>query len=418
MFRCFAWPAVGLVAVLAAGGALAATPVAYVAERGHGRSEALLVELRSGGTRASVVSDLGRGQGGVSSIGGFQVITLDVPVQTEYDGVGDCDGLPARIRRETQQIGTRVRSGKPGKGLSEMSYAGTDTILDGCDAGKVVSWGGFVADQGIPMVHRSLASTASLSDLVPGVSLAGLSAAPGSVVPGNQVGMVLPVEVVSFGSGQLSFATTGVTLPYAISADGWLSFALPAGGQRGYLRLTTADSRGMEQWMSADMSGGVPQAVWSQAVIKPVGGAAWGTGSANARIWESAIFEKSMNPFYFHLYRDGTGERVQRFLSDGTEQRSPLSAWYLDGDNLVTERTAGSQLRRRVWQPIAINGKAIGVLEAETYYFADGSSINVIPQRVNAYIDEGKAVKPAAAQVRRAAAQSARSSSPGRSLSR
>ncbi|MBQ0943943.1 hypothetical protein KAK07_11415 [Ideonella sp. 4Y16] len=415
-FRPLFASALALAAALASGQVLAAKPVAYAAENGFGQSDALLIELKNSGTRAVVVTPLGRGQGAVSTVAGFQVVTLDTPYTEEQDGpIADCDGLPTRVRHDTTQVGTRLRSGTANKGLSELSYAGTDTTLDGCDAGKVVSWGGFVAGQGTNTIHRNLAQIPGLADLVPGSTLAGLSADPGTVV-NNQLG----ADLATFGSGSLSFARSGATVPYTVNADGWIVMSLPTGAQRGYLRLALADNRGMEQWLSADMLGGVPQNLWSPQMMKPVAGTAWGAGAANARIWESAIFAKSTFPFFFYLYKDGTGERVSKDLVAGTESRAPLSAWTVDGSGaLVTERTTGgSLLRRRTWQPLALNGKAMGVLESETGYFPDGSTVVIIPPRVNAYIDQGKAVKPAVKQAARQATQSLRSPSSSRSLSR
>lgn len=408
-------PMLALAAALAGGQALAAKPVAYAAENGYGQSDALLIELKNGGTRAVVNTPLGRAQGAVSLLGGFQVVTLDAPYTEEQDGpVAACDGLPTRVRHDTTQVGTRLRSGTANKGLSELAYAGTDTTLNGCDAGKVVGWGGFEAGQGINTIHRNLGNLPGLADLVPGTVLAGLSADAGTVVANT-----LAVDIATFGSGSMSFARAGVSVPYTVNADGWIVMSLPTGAQRGYLRLALADNRGMEQWVSADMVGGVPQALWSPPAMKPVAGTAWGSGAANARIWESAIFTKSTFPFFFHLYKDGTGERVSKDLVAGTETRAPLSAWYLDGSGaLVTERTTGgSLLRRRSWQPLVLNGKAMGVIESETGYFPDGSTLVIIAPRINAYIDQGKAVRPAALQGARQATQSARSSS-GRSVSR
>jgi hypothetical protein len=402
--RRLGWPALTLAGLLATGAAWAAKPVVYVAEHGGGNTEALWMEVKVNG-RATVVLPEGRGLGAASTIGSFQVVTLDTPMSVEYQGPPDrCTGEPTTVRSDTLQVGVRLRSGTASKGQSAISRVGTDTILTGCDTGVVSNWGGFAPTDGVNSVHRSYTALPPTSDLVTGVRLAGMSGAAGTVY-----GFSLPQEVATFDAGQLLFAQSGA-VPYTVTPDGWFLLTLPTGQQRAYLRVTNAVRHGIENWMSADVTAGELTAVSSELMLKAVDGTAWGTGNANARMWESSMFSLSNTPFFVHLYKDGTGERISRDLINGTESRAVIGAWFLDNGALVTERTTGSLVRRRVWQPLAQNGKAMGVLESETAFLPDGSTFVVIAPRVNASVDLGKAVKPPV-QARRPAPQEAPSPS-------
>ncbi|MBN8487775.1 MAG: hypothetical protein J0M20_08650 [Burkholderiales bacterium] len=408
LWRRHTWSALILMSLLSSGAAWAAKPVVYVAEHGSGNSEALWLEVRSNGKAALVLPE-GRSSGVVSTVGSFQVVTLDTPVSEEIEGPPDrCNGDPTQVRRDLLQVGVRLRSGTGNRGLSAISRTGTETILTGCDAGLVSHWGDFSGTAGVNTVHRSYAAMPPTTDLVAGAQLAGMSGADGSVV-----GFGLPADVATVGAGVLTFEQSGA-VPYTVTPDGWFLLSLPGGQQRAYLRLTGAVMHGVENWMAADVVSGVLTAVSPALMIKPVAGTAWGSGNANARMWESSLFTLSNTPFFVHLYRDGTGERISRDLIAGTESRAPISAWYLSGGALVTERMTGSYVRRRLWQPLAANGKAMGVMESETVHAPDGTSFVAIAPRINAYVDLGKAVKPPV-QVRRTVAQGLASSSRSRS---
>ena len=163
---------------------------------------------------------------------------------------------------------------------------------------------------------------ASNADLVPGVSLAGLSA------DGQTVDAPMPADMATINAaGVLGFARAGRDITYQVDPAGWFVLDLGASGQRGYLRLTAADGRGLEQWMVADFSAGQPVRVESAPVVKVVAGTSWGTVAESARMWSSGLFSKTRTPFYFYLYRKGNGERVFMDLDAGTETRDPVRAW-------------------------------------------------------------------------------------------
>jgi hypothetical protein len=111
-------------------------------------------------------------------------------------------------------------------------------------------------------------------------------------------------------------------------------------------------------------------------------------------MWESGLFVATRTPFFFYLYKNGTGERVLKDLDLGTEDRTPVPVWGFDGLNLVQQRAFGPGTRDRTWVPLSNVGKFRWVMESETAF--DGTdTFTLIKPRVNYYKDTGKAVPPA-----------------------
>ena len=363
--------------------------VAYAAEPGYAQSGAYLIEWRPA-NRAQVVLPQGAGAGSVSVVDVHQVITLDTPIS--QFGVGPaapCDGLPPDQRYDTQQVAVRTRSGTPNKGQSGVIELGTITTLTGCEAGKVETFGA-LTDTGLLTLHRSLSARAPMDDLVPGASLSGMSE------NGSSVADQPPVDTVLFQAGAVQFGRSGQVVPASLNAAGWWVLDLPTSGQRAYTRLTAADKNGIEVWMAADLSAGEFTHVVTVLMVKPVAGTTFGSRVETSRMWQSGIFTLTRQPFFVYLYKDLTGDRVQKDLDTGGISYVPIT-WNFSGDLVVQERTTGPNLRRRFWQPLVRTGKSMAVFEAEIVYFPDGSDALVIAPRVNYYLDTGKAVKPAQA---------------------
>ena len=385
------------VGAFAAPGVAQAAQVAYVNEQGQPfERAAYLIDWRQKNTRARLVGVDGVRTGQVSTVGLNQVITLDTPfTSTTYGEPAPCDGLQPEVRVDITQVAVRLRSGTVNKGLSAISQAGTATTLTGCEAGKVVPVGAISDTSGSPTLHRAMTALAPTTDLVPGVALAGLSA------EGQSVSAALPVDVATIQSaGVLDFARAAVQVGYRVDPAGWYVLNLGSTGERGYLRLTAADGRGLEQWMVADFSGGQPVRVESAAVVKPVAGAAWGTVAETARMWSSGLFAKSRTPFYFYLYRKGHGERVYLDLDAGTETRDPIRAWRIAPEGWLEQtRDVGNSgwVRQRYWTPVARAGKTMVVIESEQVLPVNQAPYWLIPPRINWYQDTGKAVPPAVA---------------------
>ena len=119
-------------------------------------------------------------------------------------------------------------------------------------------------------------------------------------------------------------------------------------------------------------------------------------------MWDSGIFIATRKPFFFYLYKTGTGERVQKDLDLGTESRTPITSWGLDGGNLWQQRLLGGGTiqRNRTWVPLRNEGsKTHWVMESEVQVDDTGATTLIKP-RVNYYLDTGKAVPPAAQATR------------------
>ena len=111
----------------------------------------------------------------------------------------------------------------------------------------------------------------------------------------------------------------------------------------------------------------------------------------------SGIFIATRKPFFFYLYKTGTGERVQKDLDLGTESRAPITSWGLDSGNLWQQRLlgGGTAQRNRSWVPLRNEGsKTHWVMESEVQVDGSGETVLIKP-RVNYYLDTGKAVPPA-----------------------
>lgn len=375
-----------------AGAAQAATrDVAYYVPLDQGSSDAQLVSWQ-GRNRARVVRGEGAASGTVQDNGSQKLVTLDTPLSQQFIAgyLDSCDQQPT-IRHDLLQVVYRTVSGTARRGSAQIVDIGTDTVLDGCDAGQVTPFGS-PSDEGYTESYLAMSERPAVGDLVDGVQLAGFSeglfGGPGQV-PAVDIITLLPGQ-------QIRFETTGHTLPYSVTTDLWF-LAEAAGRQRGYTRLQVDARTGNELWLAADTVGGLPQNLWSTFVIKPTAGASFGTVNQASRMWQSGLFSGTRQPFFIYLYSNLTGERVSKDLDLGTETRVPVQHWELQGNTLVQTRITGSVQRVRTWQPVATAGKHHAVLESEDWIYPDGSHFNAIPQRVNDYVDTGKAVPPAAA---------------------
>ena len=107
-------------------------------------------------------------------------------------------------------------------------------------------------------------------------------------------------------------------------------------------------------------------------------GAGFGTMMQASRMWDSGIFIATRKPFFFYLYKTGTGERVQKDLDLGTESRTLINAWGLDGGNLWQQRLLGGGTiqRNRTWVPLRNEGsKTHWVMESEVQVDGSGETV-------------------------------------------
>jgi len=364
--------------------ALAATrPVAYY-QVGQGSHYAYLVEWK-GPDKARVVNPNGAQPGGVSDNGTQKLVTLNAPLSATFDTVDSCD-LPIQQRQDTHQLVVRDLQA----GVSEMVEIGTLTNIGGCEDGLVTPFGS-QNDPGTPMKRLPMKARPSMGDLVPGLQIAGPSEDP----PWTPFGLTGAQDVITLGVGTATFQATGHSFPVSLSADQWLVFGL-AGFERAYTRLELDAKTGGEAWLMADWSSGRATRVETALFVKPLAGAGFGSVAQASRMWESGLFiDSPVLRFSIHLYKNGTGERVQQNLETGDEFRSPISSWGFEGQSLVQRRVFdGGFSFDRTWAPLRNQGKVRWVMESELFVDNGDSFVNIAP-RVNYYVDTGKAVPPA-----------------------
>lgn len=371
-----------LIASCLPGAALAATTksVAYF-NAGDGNSSTYLIDWKPK-SRARVASILGAQVGDVADDGTQKVITLDSPLSTTFTNYDDCSE-EIQQRQDVNQVVVRDLTG----GVSQLVDVGTITNIGGCQDGLVTPFGS-LTDEGISLKRLAMTARPPVTDLVPGTQIAGFS--EDVKLPGE---LDVAQDVVTMQTGNVQFQASGHVVPAAFDSNQWLVLNLPS-GQRAYTRLVVDAKTGGETWLMADWSAGKPQRVEEVMVVKPSAGAGFGTVLQASRMWNSGLFIESRTPFYFYLYKNGTGERVLKDLDLGTESRTPIPSWGFDGLNLVQQRPFGPGTRDRTWVPLSNVGKFHWVMESETADDGSGAIVLIKP-RVNYYLDTGKAVPPA-----------------------
>lgn len=341
--------------------------------------------------RARVVTPAGVQFGTVSRTGTQAVITLAAPITTQQvsSELNSCDEQSTQ-RKDTTQIVVRDLNGDPQRGDSQIVEIGTLTNIDSCDVGQVFSFGS-PTDAGLALKRVAMDKRPPVRDLVPGSMLAGFTEVEWPLGFDFDLG----ADVVTFyAGGQLLFSRSGHVVPAGFTNDKWLVLDLPQ-GQRGYTRLEVDDETGAQSWLRAEWANGAPQRVLGELVVKPDTGAGFGTERQAARIWLSGLFAQTSITTVFQLYVGGTGERVDTFLLEGTQSRSPIT-WRFDGKNIVQRRPIGdgTTQRERTWVPLRKSDRIHFVFENENTIRADGTQRVLFPPRVNFYIDRGRAVAP------------------------
>ncbi|MBT9594678.1 MAG: hypothetical protein IV094_01665 [Vitreoscilla sp.] len=359
----------------------AAKEVAYYTPS-DGSDSAYLIDWAK--SKARVVNGVGAQKGVVTGDSAQRVVTLNSPFSILNDAFDSCD-IGIQQRRDTNQV--VVREG--GK-TAQIIEIGTFTNLGGCEDGLVTPFGS-PTDEGVTHLQVAMAKRPPVTDLIPGAVMAGFS--EDAQLPGEfQVAQDLAVMQ----AGSLLFQTTGNAVPASLSPDKWLLLALPF-EQRGYTRLSVDAKTGGEHWLRAVWANGQTQRVHEALLVKPVGGASFGSVKQASRMWESGLFSGTRTPFYLYLYQDGNGERVSKNLDAGTETRTPMT-WVFAGNDIVQTRSLGGGYYRgdRTWQPLRDVGTYDEwVMESEMLTDPDGVVTTLIKPRVNLYVDTGKAVPPA-----------------------
>lgn len=381
----FALAATGLAVALVLPSLAAAREVAYHYEPLNA-SNTYLIDWK-GRDRARMVGHIGASGGGVVDHGGGRLITLDQPLSVDYtDQYDRCDEV-FTLRWTLQQLMVRDLSNR----TAAVVEIGQTTHLGGCDDGLTESFGD-PDEPGVEHVATPMAKRPPMSDVLPGVSIAGFSEDPWQVAD-----VFFPVDVaVLQAGGSIRFEGTGHVFPAALDDDQWLVIQLPS-GPRAYTRLEVNAKTGGETWLLAEREGGKAQRVLETLVVKPLAGAGFGSVAQASRVWEWGLFKAAEMTGETWLYRDGTGERVT--YDSGGEYRDPIQSWFFDGLGIVQVREHPDLLRERRWVPLRNEGdKHHWVLESEWWTWTGGEPELLIQPRVALFTDRGKAVRPPVTQ--------------------
>lgn len=374
--------------------ALARTMI-YVPES-YGLTGAWYAVLANDG-KARLVGDVGAKSGTYTDNGIEILVTLTKPLSYEVltgPNQLDCNGFQYLRRTDIQQVlFRRVDGTGVNKGKSRVVEIGQHVDIGGCTPGAKTAFGS-VADEGYAMFHRSTANREPMTDVVAGWTIAGVRVPP-RPDPYYSPYVLLDADVVTLESATtVHFQRSGQVVGAALNSDQWLVLDMP-GFQRAYTRFSVNTGNGMEIWIEAEWKDGKPQTVTNVLMTKPLPGTNFGTKAATSRMWESFVGLGGNNPFFFYLYRDFTGDRVQKDLVAATEVRTAI-AWRFDGPDVVTSRTiGGGALSERRWTPLGRTGKNMAVMEQEIRTPSGGTPYLYIPPRVVFYVDRGAAYPPA-----------------------
>jgi hypothetical protein len=177
-------------------------------------------------------------------------------------------------------------------------------------------------------------------------------------------------------------------------ADGWMFVDISELDQRGFRRLHVDERTEGEVWGMTQSADGVKRLnkLW---VVKARRNAGFGDFAQATRSWKSGLFFGTNQRFTIRLFGDGTGERISRYLDEGTKSRSPISAWGLDGTTLWQERDLSGYLFTRRWAPLRNDGHKIHWVMEREVRRDGGNEVVVIKPRVNYYLDSGPALPEA-----------------------
>ncbi|WP_396267535.1 hypothetical protein [Ideonella sp.] len=375
----------------------------------HGRTNTFLVDWNNTKLKADIVDGQGKMTGTYTDDGTRRIVTLTIPRVFDFPGEHfDSCGQPATARSTETRFAFLRQSGTERSGTTAISADTSRVVVDGCDAGLVLS-STSIDDITEAQSHLRMSARPSMSDTIPGARWAGFSETPRTDLQSQVSSLGVDLTTLLTG-GSMQFARTGTAVPAAVNSQGWLMLSFPS-FSRGYTRLKVDTSTGAETWLMADFVADKPAWVQEILVTRSLAGGTFGTLTQAARQWNSGLFVDTNNPFLIYLYRDGTGERIFLDLAAGTEMRAPIDSWVFDGPNIVQTRRSGvTSTAVRTWEPIGNLGKIRWVLEREFRRMSDGSELPFIAPRVNFYIDTGRAtpLPPPLGTAARSSTQAAR----------
>jgi hypothetical protein len=340
--------------------------------------------------RAHFAETYGNFDGSYVDDGKQRVFTLDAPLVLPGQ-IADCNGNAMTQNNVTTRLVIRTVSGAPGRGVSAVVPIGYTQDVDGCTPGLTVPFG-TPADAGIPLLRRAASLRPAMDDLVPGTQVAGLAENPIDAVGDLPV---LAAQVVTLARDHVTFEGTGHRFPATLTPDGWLVIDFGS-FKRAYTRIERRRETGGEIWFGAEWIDGAPASIELSPVVAPTADAGFGDLADTSRQWFDGLFQLDV-PTTFDLYRDQTGAEVVDPGAGAPVTRSPLT-WSRAGATVQISRVDASGTYVHTWRPIANHGKNHFVIESEEVWIDGVDAGPAFAPRVNWYVDEGEAVKPAAAK--------------------
>lgn len=371
--------------------AAARSQVSYVPD--PSLDTAYLVDWNTSTAAAHVTLNTGEADGTYTDDGTQRLVTLTTPISETVPYFDMC-GNTVNQTTSLQQLVFRPVSGTARRGSAQVVEIGVVTIDAGCEAGSTPY--GSPSDAGTATTLLDMSLRPSISDLTPGTKLAGMAEAS---IDGLDSAFQVPAQVVTFGSGNVSFDDTHDIVGTNV-ANGWTVLFFADGHRTAYTRLSRNTTSGVETWLVGPWSAGSPTRVHRLLMVQPNAAAGFGTRNQAAHSWLSGLFAATDPRPWFDLYRDYTGAMIYRNAADGTVVSSMPAKWKFIGPDIQIKRSTDFTVnwRQRTWVPLANYGKNHFVMESEDFYDAVGGfQFNIILPRVNFYVDNGPSVEPAAA---------------------
>lgn len=333
----------------------------------------------------------GRFEGVYSEVAGRRIVDLTSPLKFYYPNTyEDSCGVLVGVEYTTSRYAFALKSGNTKSGTSTITYDEVAKLVGGCDDGKIV-FTSSIDDESDPVNHLSMSARASMSDIKPGVQIAGFSEQ--DRVDLNQFVRLFQDVVKLEADGTVIFDQSATVVPAFIDSNGWLQLRFKD-FQRGYTRLKVDKLTGAETWLMGDFVDGKPNWVVEALITKFARGGSFGTVAQASRVWSSGTFADSRTPFIIRFFRDGTGERQLNLLDFDDVEVRPIEYWRFEGRNILhTWRTydLNPKFRIRTWEPIGNKEEIRWIMESEVERDSSGVEVGTILRRLNFYIDEGRA---------------------------
>jgi hypothetical protein len=342
---------------------------------------ALVVRWDASAMRASLVDEVGAGQGSFSLVGQRRRLVLDQPLVQVYYEFDSChQQVPVQYETTVYLIGPV--SGDATQGSSTVHSVGQRRVMAGCDAGQLTPYGD-ENEPGVTLSHRAMSLLPGMADLKKGRAIAGFLDVPAR----SCYLLPLPQDVARFPNRhRVVFDRSGQSYARSAHPDGWMVLDLPS-GPRGFLRVAIEPRTHAETWLVARMTDGQPSCVAQVDMVAADASPSFGGDAAVARNWQLQTLAGSDHQY--RLYGDHTGAIY--YLSDGFTW--PLT-WSLDAEVLTMRWSTSTSTSTRTWQPLHRKGRYQWVMDSRISVNRYGNALVSEPS-VYLYEDLGPGVPPA-----------------------